>query len=128
MVEPPPTHGYLVADAFLGNPQVLAALREADSEVAGKLEGMVGTMFKSLRLTEAHFEPAGEGTRLGYEAIAATQKFYEDPVAALKNAGVIKSDAEVRISPSWTHSSDGKFLGYSLPGLELYIEIRGPDV
>ncbi|MBI3036182.1 hypothetical protein HYY73_00275 [Candidatus Woesearchaeota archaeon] len=127
MAKPTPTHGYVVK-VSLGKPPVMAALREANPEVAGRLEGLVGTMFTRLSLAAAYFMPVGDGTVLEYDATAATQDFYHDPVAALKSAGVIKSDFLVTISQINTgQPSESKFLQVRSDGFELYIYIHRPE-
>ena len=132
MIGPPPTHGYVVAETFLGKPEVRAALREANPEVAGRLERLVGTSLKNLNLVGAHFTPGGDGTILDYEVTAATQEFYEDPVAALRNAGVIIPDAHseditvvVTVNDSG-RPSESKTLEAHFNGFELYVEVLNP--
>lgn len=127
MVEPPPTHGYVIAEKILGMPAVRAALLEANPEVAGRLEGLVGTAITTLELTAAHFIPGGDGTVLDYEATAATNDFYSDPVAALTRLGVIQPHAQVGVEIiNAGEKSEFKSLDAQFDGFELHIDVFHP--
>ena len=128
MVGSPHISGYDVAEKFLGKPEVMAALRDANPEVAGRLEQLVGTGLTNLSLVTAHFIPDGDGTILNYVGTAATQEFYSDPITALRKAGVIPADADdlmvERIAGG--KLTERKDLEARFNGFELYIKIFHP--
>jgi len=117
--------GNEIAEKVLNDSRVREALRSAIPEI-DKLESL--DTLKDLRLDSASIYVEGDGTILGYTAGAATQEFYDDPVAALTQAGVIIPAMRQIIN---THNSEqpneSKFLEFDYNGLEFYIDLRNPN-
>ena len=120
-----------IAKIVLSDPQVRAALRKHVPGIE-KLESL--DSLKDLKLDDAHFNVKGDGTILVYTATAATQELYQDPVKALKDAGVIPLDAkEPEQIDAATHyagkPNESKYveLNNDVNGLEFYIDIRNPN-